>query len=73
MLRYNIHTDVLHINKLLAIYRDVRFDADGRQERFCAIAYDGINKAGAKICINPHILYCGSNYKQVEILGAFCK
>lgn len=68
-----IDYDVLHINKLLAIYRDVRFDADGRQERFCAITYDGINKAGAKICINPHILYCGSNYKQVEILGAFCK
>ena len=65
--------DVLHINKLLAIYRDVSFEVNGRQERFCAITYDGINKGGARICINPHILYCGSNYKQVEVLGAFCK
>ncbi len=29
--------DVLHINKLLAIYRDVSFEVDEKQERFCAM------------------------------------
>lgn len=65
--------DVKHFNKLFAIYRDVCFNVDGRQERFCAITYDGINKSNAKICINPHILYSGSDYNRVEILGTFCR
>lgn len=65
--------DIAHINKLLDIYQSIYFDVNGTQERFCAITYDGINKAGAKICINPHILYSGGNYQQVKILGAFCK
>lgn len=68
-----IDFDVKHFNKLFAIYRDVCFDVNGRQERFCAITYDGINKSDAKICINPHILYSGSDYNRVEILGAFCR
>lgn len=65
--------DVKHFNKLFSIYRDVCFNVNGRQERFCAITYDGINKSDAKICINPHILYSGSDYNRVEILGAFCR
>lgn len=65
--------DVAHVNKLLEIYRNLCFDVNGTQEKFCVITYDGINKAGAKICINPHILYSGSNYEQVKIIGTFCK
>ena len=68
-----INYDVLHVNKLLDIYRNVYFDVQGKQERFCAITYEGINKAGAKICINPNILYCGSDFEQVKIISAFCK
>lgn len=65
--------DVAHLNKLMSIYRSIQFDVGGRYERFCAITYDGINKNNAKIFVNPHILYCGSNYNKAEILGAFCK
>lgn len=64
--------DVAHVNKLLKIYNSILFDVDGHLERFCAIAYDGIHKAGAKIIINPHILYSGSDYSKVEVLGVFC-
>lgn len=65
--------DIAHLSKLLYIYRNILFDIDGRRERFCAITYDGVNKSNAKICINPHILYSGSDYNKVEILGAFYK
>lgn len=65
--------DIAHLNKLMSIYRSIQFDVGGRCERFCAITYDGINKNNTKIFVNPHILYCGSDYNKVEILGAFCK
>ncbi len=64
--------DVAHINKLLKIYNSLLFDVGGRMERFCAIAYDGVHKSGAKIFVNPHILYSGSDYQKVEVLGVFC-
>lgn len=68
-----IDYDVKHLNNLVSEYREIRFDVGGRQERFCALSYNGINKKNARICINPHILYSGSDYSKVEILGAFCR
>lgn len=65
--------DIKHLNDLVYTYRNIYFEVDGRQEQFCSLIYDGVNKCGAKICINPHILYNGSDYKKVEVLGAFYK
>lgn len=65
--------DVTHLNKLVAAYSAICFMVDGKLERFCTLSYDGVNKASAYIFINPHILYNGSNYRAVEVLGAFCK
>lgn len=64
--------DVRHVSNLLKIYSEILFDVGGHKERFCAIAYDGVHKEGAKIIINPHILYSGSNYSKIEVLGLFC-
>ena len=66
-----INYDTTHLNRLLFIYQNICFDVDGNSERFCTIVYDGIEKHNAKIFINPHILYCGSNYETVKILGTF--
>ena len=66
-----IKYDVTHLNRLLSIYHNIYFNVDGHRERFCTMVYDGIEKQNAKIFINPHIFYCGSNYEQVKILGAF--
>lgn len=66
-----IKYDVTHLDRLLYIYRNIYFEVNGHKERFCTMVYDGIEKQNAKIFINPHILYCGSNYEQVKILGAF--
>lgn len=65
--------DVSNISRLLNIYRKVRFDVEGKQERFCSLVYDGIDRYSAKIIINPHILYSGSDYNAVKVLGAFHK
>lgn len=67
-----IHFDISHINRLLKIYKDLTFAVNDKQERFCAFVYDGLHRNKAKIFVNPHILYCGSDYKQVKILASFC-
>lgn len=66
-----IKYDVTHLDRLLFIYRNIYFEVNEHKERFCTMVYDGIEKQNAKIFINPHILYCGSNYEQVKILGTF--
>lgn len=68
-----IKFDRTHLNRLLQIYNKLTFNVRGHEERFCAIVYDGLHKDNAKIIINPHILYCGSNYQQVKNLAIFCK
>lgn len=68
-----IDYDYSHINRLLTIYRNLHFKVGNHAERFVNFISDGLDRQSAKIYINPHILYNGSNYKRVEILGAFCK
>ena len=68
-----IDYDVSHLNRLFAIYKRIKFDVKESQEKFCAFAWDGLNRESAKIFVNPHILYNGTNYNNVELLGAFCK
>lgn len=63
--------DKSHINRLLEVYNTVRFEVNGRQERFCSVVYNGIDRNNAMIIINPHILYSGSDYNAVKVLGAF--
>lgn len=65
--------DVKHLNDLINTYQSIFFDVGGKAEHFCTLIYDGIKRTGAKICINPHIIYNGSDYNKVEVLGAFYK
>lgn len=62
-----------NFNRLLAIYRELRFSVGDHLERFVSFVYDGLDRSQARIFVNPHVLYSGTNYKQVEILGSFCK
>ncbi|MBQ8619194.1 MAG: hypothetical protein IJ418_17070 [Clostridia bacterium] len=65
--------DWSHVNRLLALYRSLTFTVGDHQEKFVAIVSDGIDRRNARIFINPRILYSGSDYRRVEILGSFCK
>ncbi len=68
-----IHYDSSHLNRLMQIYKSLRFVVGNHTERFISLVYDGLNRQDAKIYVNPNILYDGSDYRRVEILGAFCK
>lgn len=65
--------DTSQINRLLNIYSKLTFDVKGKQESFCAFVFDGIDRNKSKIFVNPNILYNGSNYQRVKILGMFCR
>lgn len=41
------------------------------RERFLSIVGDGLDKGKHRLFINPRVLYSGSDYKQVAILGRF--
>ena len=68
-----IHYDGSHLNRLMQVYKSLRFVVGNHTERFVSFVYDGLNRQDAKIYINPNVLYDGSDYRRVEILGAFCK
>lgn len=59
--------DKSNIGRLKRIYNAVRFDVEGRQERFCTMIYNGIDENSAKICINPNVLYAGTNKGCIEV------
>ena len=59
--------------KLRSELKKLTFDVDGKREMFCSFVDAGIGAGRIQIFINPHILYNGTDYKKVEILGKFCE
>ena len=59
--------------RLRAELKKLVFDVDGKKVLFCNFVSAGADVASTRIFINPRILYNGSNYKNVEILGKFCE
>lgn len=72
-----IDYDYSNVNRLLRVYKDILFDvkygSEVHKERFVSFVFDGLDKSKAKIIINPHIIYGGSDYNSVYKLGSFCK
>lgn len=73
-----INFNVSNLHRLLDVYRDLKFtvaDKNGgtHRERFLSVVSDGLNQNRAKVFINPRVLYSGSNYKDVQLLGLFSK
>lgn len=64
--------DYSHLDELLSIYRSMRFEVNGKHERFFAIVYDGRYRINARMFVNPRIMYNGNNYINVQNLGIFC-
>lgn len=55
--------DIKSIARLKRIYQSIVFDVGEHEERLVDI--------GNRIIINPRILYSGSDYRKVEVLGVF--
>lgn len=69
----SIGYDLNNMNRLKAIYNSIQFQVGNHEELFCKLIYDGVNERDAIICINPSILYCGSNKGKVEITKLYFK
>ena len=65
--------DYLKMYRLKAELRKLTFDVNGKQELFCNFVDTGLGPKHIRIFINPHIMYNGSDYKKVEVLGKFCE
>lgn len=59
--------------RLIKKYSQLRFEVDGHTEAFCSFVSSLNNIGDAKIYINPNILYKGTRWNEVKILGQFCK
>ena len=65
--------DYLKMYRLRAEMRKLTFDVNGKRELFCNFVDAGGGAKHIRIFVNPHIMYNGSDYKKVEILGKFCE
>lgn len=60
--------------RLIKELQSLKFEHNHRQEYLLSYVDNGSDIPQSKmIFINPHILYNGSNFQKVEVLGAFCK
>lgn len=62
--------NISQVSRLLNIYKNIVF-CNG--QRFCNFVNDGLDRNNSKIFINPHVLYSGSNYANVEVLDVFTR
>ena len=58
--------DPSNIQRTLKQFRNIRFQTDRGQERFCSVIDNG-----AEIVINPNVLYVGSNINRVKVFDLF--
>lgn len=61
--------DYSNFGRLKKVYSKLSVKINGRQESFCSFVDNGYS---TRIFVNPHIVYAGSEYKKVEVLGDFC-
>lgn len=65
--------DSTQAKRLITELKSLHYIYHGRNEYLLSYVDNGTEAHGAKkIFLNPHIVYNGSDYRQVEVLGAFC-
>lgn len=67
------YADTKQRTRLVKKYAQIHFDIGGNSERFCSIVTDLTDIGSANIYVNPNIIYKGSKWDEVKILGKFCK
>lgn len=68
-----IDYDKTNLARFMKIYRQITFDYKGQQEYFLTFVTNKGDADSTRAFVNPHILYSGSDFKKVEVLGAFVK
>ena len=65
--------DRLKNYRLRSELKKITFDVNGKRELFCNFVDAGMGTKHIRIFVNPHIMYNGTDYKKVEVLGKFCE
>lgn len=69
-----VNYDKSNFSRLMKELKSLTFNFNDREEYLISYIDNGDNLPNSrKIFINPHIVYNGTNYHRVEILGEFCK
>lgn len=58
-------------SRIIKEYSEIALPVRGHLEHFCSFVLDGLDIDNAKIFINPHIMYRGSSWERVAVLGSF--
>ena len=65
--------DPKNLKRKIEELRGITFDVNGRRELFYSVVGDGLNLERSRLYVNPNVLYSGTQYDTVRILGAFCE
>ena len=57
----------------MKLYRQITFEINNQREYFLTFVMNEADAEHIRIFVNPRIIYSGSDYKKVEVLGAFTK
>ena len=66
-----INYDKSQCARLRMIYDQMTFPWKGNNQKFCSFVASGRELNSFQIFVNPHIVYSGSAWRRVEMLGAF--
>jgi hypothetical protein len=61
--------DETHVNRLTQLYKKLTFENQGEAEYFLSLIYNQSGLHSLRAFINPHVLYSGSNYERVKVVG----
>lgn len=61
--------DETNVGRLTQLYKKLTFENQGEEEYFLSFIYNQSGLRSLRAFINPHILYSGSNYERVKVVG----
>lgn len=65
--------DEENVSRLIKIYKKLTFNYEGEEEYFLSLVYNQSGYKSLRAFVNPHIMYSGSDYKRVEVIGEISK
>lgn len=69
-----VNYDVTQSTRLIRELQSIKFIHNGNEEYLLSFVDNGTDNSNSKkIFVNPHIIFNGTDYRRVEVLGAFCK
>lgn len=60
-----------NLSRLMNLYKGITFDVDGKEEHFCKVVSDWNNQKNGIICVNPAVIYAGTDAHRLDIMKLF--